>query len=277
MFGPNLPRPKPKRLRTKTKKTMSKAATERMILQRQERRRRKEERLQRQRQKIKDNREKQRRTKGSAGELRKAKAKRDPKSNHGCEPVDTFILKLLRKSHKTKKVAEKGKKKVVQKEKGSIEKQETVGRPWRSGMREEASEGWQEERKLKKKAAAERVTKKKGLVSSKKPYAEPDIPQLDGATSDLDEPPSHKEQEKQKKADFDFEQANSVNSLSEIAFKSWNQSSCQRATKVVNLAPLCPQLLLLGGDIEENPGPGPDKKISWDEDRTGDKEDGEER
>ena len=59
--------------------------------------------------------------------------------------------------------------------------------------------------------------------------------------------------------------------FSEIAFKFRNQSSCQRTTKDVNLAPLCPHLLLLGGDIEENPGPGQEKKISRDKERTGDK------
>ena len=144
-LGPD-PHPlKLKKMKTRRKKEMER----RRKPLKQERQRRREEKEQRRA----DRREEKKQQRAAKGEpeVSKPKAKRDPKSNHGTEQVDRIILKLLGKSHKSRKVAGKGPKKVVERKKVEAQ-EEKVGMKWRPGMKEEAAEGWQEGRKLRQKA-----------------------------------------------------------------------------------------------------------------------------
>ena len=140
----------------KTKvKSRAKAEKERKN-KRPERQKERDEWLQR-RAKRREEREKSR---AESGEPVKVKAKRDLRTHHGAEQVDAAILKLLGKSHRSKKAVGKGKQGVVNKKKVDT-LQGTVGTGWKPGTREEAGEGWQQERKLKQKAEAEKSKKKK--------------------------------------------------------------------------------------------------------------------
>ena len=105
-------------------------------------------------------REERQKSRAESGEPVKVKAKRDLRTHHGAEQVDAAILKLLGKSHRSKKAVGKGKQGVVNKKKVDT-LQGTVGTGWKPGTREEAGEGWQQERKLKQKAEAEKSNKKK--------------------------------------------------------------------------------------------------------------------
>lgn len=152
-LGPD-PHPlKLKKMKTRRKKEMER----RRKPLKQERQRRREEKEQRRA----DRREEKKQQRAAKGEpeVSKPKAKRDPKSNHGTEQVDRIILKLLGKSHKSRKVAGKGQKKAVEGKK-VVTQEKTVGSKWKPGMKEMAAEGWQEERKLKQKAESARSSKK---------------------------------------------------------------------------------------------------------------------
>ena len=105
-------------------------------------------------------REEREKSRAESGEPVKVKAKRDLRTHHGAEQVDAAILKLLGKSYRSKKAVGKGKQGVVDKKKLDT-MQGTVGTGWKPGTREEAGEGWQQERKLKQKAEAEKSKKKK--------------------------------------------------------------------------------------------------------------------
>ena len=158
-FGPDLPPLKLKVTKSKRKKVKSRAEAERARKSaRKERRERRAARLQRRAARKEE--EKQRRAESGEPQVTKIRIKRDLKSHHGTESVDITILKLLGKSHKSKKVAGKGKTNEVEKNMvGTQQGQE--GAKWKPGMREEPSEGWQEERKLKQQAEVESSTKKK--------------------------------------------------------------------------------------------------------------------
>ena len=163
MFGPD-PQPlkmmKLKKMRTKVK-PRSEMERRRKPLK-QERQKRREEK--KQRRAVRREEEKERRAEGGEIKVTKVKAKRDGKSTHGKEQVDSIILKLLGKSHKSKRMTGKGPNKVVEKKVGTQE--ETVGTKWKPGMKEEAGEGWQKERKLKQKAKSAKSSKKEETSSS---------------------------------------------------------------------------------------------------------------
>ena len=162
-FKPVPPAVKFKEVKAKRRKVESKTQAERARkLGKAERKKRRADRLQRRA----DRREEEKHRRAESGEtlVTKAKSKRDPKSHHGTESVDTTILKLLGKSRKSKKVAAKSKKNL-----GEKKKVERVEAKWKPGMRNEAREGWQEERKLRKKAEAERCSKKETTTGSTMP------------------------------------------------------------------------------------------------------------
>ena len=170
--GPDFPSPKFKEVKAKRMKVKSRAVAEKeRKRKRPERQKEREARLQR-RAKRREENEKSR-TEREEPVVAKTKAKRNSRSHHGAEQVDAVILKLLGKSHKSKGAAGKGKKGVVNKEKVDT-MQGTVGMKWKPGMREEAGEGWQLERKMKQKAEAEGSSKKKKTL---KPTRTSDIHQ----------------------------------------------------------------------------------------------------
>ena len=144
LFGPDLPAgkdrpdlpPKFKKTKRKTKrKATSRSKGEaRSKVQRarkgEERKKKREEWLLMRAQR----REEEKQRKADMGEpvVTKVKAKRDAKSHHGTEQVDTTIIKILGRSHKThKKLAVKSKGEKVE---------EVAGPKWRHGMREEKHE-----------------------------------------------------------------------------------------------------------------------------------------
>ena len=133
--------------------------------------------------------EKQRRDERGEPQVTKTRSKRrDPKSHHGTEMVDTTILKLLGKSHKSKKVAGKNKPNRVEMKKVGTQ-HGSEGAKWKPGMREEPREGWQEERKLKQQAEAESSSKKKKTTAgSHSQQTLPDFPPTPSLPSDV--PPS---------------------------------------------------------------------------------------
>ena len=170
MSGPD---PQPLKFKMKAprkQKVKSRSERERMRLDRQpERKKKREEWLSRRAKKRKE--EKLAREESGEPEVSKAKAKRNPKSNHGKEQIDAIILKLLGKSHKSEKVSVKGKKKEAEKKKGETQ-QGADQMKWKPGMKEEAGEGWQEERKLRKEAESKRSSKKKETTDSTIPKTE---------------------------------------------------------------------------------------------------------
>ena len=116
-FGPDLPPLKLKVTKSKRKKVKSRAEAERARKSaRKERRERRAARLQRRAARKEE--EKQRRAESGEPQVTKIRIKRDLKSHHGTESVDITILKLLGKSHKSKKVAGKGKTNEVEKKYG---------------------------------------------------------------------------------------------------------------------------------------------------------------
>ena len=133
--------------------------------------------------------EKQRRDERGEPQVTKTRSKRrDPKSHHGTEMVDTTILKLLGKSHKSKKVAGKNKPNRVEMKKVGTQ-HGSEGAKWKPGMREEPREGWQEERKLKQQAEVESSSKKKKTTAgSHSQQTLPDFPPTPSPPSDV--PPS---------------------------------------------------------------------------------------
>ena len=175
MFGPD-PHPlkmmKLKKMRTMRKKVKSRSELEkRRKPLKQERQKRREEKKQKRAARREE--EKERRAEGGEVKVTKVKAKRDSKSNHGKEQVDGIILKLLGKSHKSKRTAGKDKNKVVEKKKPKTQ-EERVGTKWKPGMKEEAGERWQKERKLKQKAESKRSSKKEENPNSTMPKTEKD-------------------------------------------------------------------------------------------------------
>ena len=171
MSGPD-PRPlKFKKMKAPRKqKVKSRSERERMRLDRQpERKKKREEWLNRRAKKREE--EKLARAESGEPEVTKAKAKRNPKSNHGKEQIDAIILKLLGKSHKSEKVCVKGKKKKAEKKKGETQ-QGADQMKWKPGMKEEAGEGWQEERKLRQEAESKRSSKEKETTDSTIPKTE---------------------------------------------------------------------------------------------------------
>ena len=108
MFKKEVPPPKFKEVKAKKKEVKSRAERERARKsKRLERQLRKEARLERRAARREE--EKQHRAERGEPQVTKNRSKRDPKSHHGTEMVDTTILKLLGKSHKSKKVAGKSK------------------------------------------------------------------------------------------------------------------------------------------------------------------------
>ena len=186
-FKQELPPPKFKEVKAKRKKVKSRAEAERTRKsEKAERKKMRAARLQRRAARREE--EKQRRAERGEPLVTKTRSKRDPKSHHGTESVDTTILKLLGKSHKSKKVAGKGKTNKVEKKK--IETQQgPEGTKWKPGMREEPREGWQEERKLKQQAEVESSSKKKKTTAgSHSQQTLPDFPPTPSPPSDV--PPS---------------------------------------------------------------------------------------
>ena len=178
-FGPDLPPLKFKEVKTARKKVKSKSAMERARkAQRLERQKERKARLQERAKRREE--EKQRRAERGETLVTKAKSKQEPKSHHGTESVDTTILKLLGKSRKSKKVAAKSKKDL-----GEKKKVETVDAKWKPGMRREAREGWQEERKLREKAEAERCSKKETTRGSTMPKTSDSKSFIEDILSDL--------------------------------------------------------------------------------------------
>ena len=161
-----------KEVKAKRAKVKSRAEVERARQRRKaERKKRRADWLQRRADRREE--EKHRRAENGEPQVTKARSKRDPMSHHGTESVDATILKLLGKSHKSRKVVGKGKR--VEKKKVETQ-QGPEGTKWRPGMREEASEGWQEERRLKQQAGAERSTKEKETTDlASKVQSEPKI------------------------------------------------------------------------------------------------------
>ena len=186
-FKPVPPAVKFKEVKAKRRKVESKTQAERARkLGKAERKKRRADRLQRRADRREE--EKHRRAENGEAEVTKARSKRDPMSHHGTESVDTTILKLLGKSHKSKKVTGKGKTNKVEKKK--IETQQgPEGTKWKPGMREEPREGWQEERKLKQLAEVESSSKKKKTTAgSHSQQTLPDFPPTPSPPSDV--PPS---------------------------------------------------------------------------------------
>ena len=174
--GTNIPSLKFKEVKARRMKVKSRAKAEK---ERKDTRKERQKERQREREaKLKrraKRREEDKKSRAERGEpvVAKTKAKRSSRSHHGAEQVDAVILKLLGKSHKSKGAAGKGKKGVVNKKKVDTI-QGTVGMKWKPGMREEAGEGWQLERKMKQKAEAEGSSKKKKTL---KPTRTSDIHQ----------------------------------------------------------------------------------------------------
>ena len=121
-------------MKAKKKKVKSRAVAEKERKDRRpERQKKREEWLQR-RAREGRRREEEKKSRAERGEPEGKKAKRSVrKSSHGTEEVDAIILKVLRRSHKSNKVATKVKDKMVAKEK-------VAGSTWRHGMREERHE-----------------------------------------------------------------------------------------------------------------------------------------
>ena len=176
-----------KEVKAKRTKVKSRAEVERARQRRKaERQKRRADWLQRRADRRKE--EKHRRAENGEPQVTKARSKRDPMSHHGTESVDTTILKLLGKSHKPKKVSGKGKTNKVEKKKVETQ-QGPEGPRWKPGVREEAREGWQEERKLKQQAEAESSSKKKKTTAGS--YSQqtlPDFPPTPSLLSNV--PPS---------------------------------------------------------------------------------------
>ena len=127
-FGPNLPSPKFKEVKAKQKKVKSRAAAEKERKNtRKERQREREDKLRRRAKR----REEENQCKAKP-EVTKAK-KCTRKSNHGTEQVDIIILKLLRKSQKSRKEVSKSRA-------NKAESPEAARPNWRHGMREERHE-----------------------------------------------------------------------------------------------------------------------------------------
>ena len=122
-------------MKSKKKKVKSRAAAEKERKntrkeRQRERRRERDARLQRRAKR----REEEKKSRAERGEPEVMKVKKSTrKSSHGTEEVDAIILKVLRRSHKSKKVATKVKDKMVAKEK-------VAGSTWRHGMGEERHE-----------------------------------------------------------------------------------------------------------------------------------------
>ena len=122
-------------MKSKKKKVKSRAAAEKERKntrkeRQRERQRERDARLQRRAKR----REEEKKSRAERGEPDRKKVKRSVRrSSHGTEEVDAIILKVLRRSHKSNKVATKAKDKMVAKEK-------VAGSTWRHGMREERHE-----------------------------------------------------------------------------------------------------------------------------------------
>ena len=157
MFGPYpLPLPlKLKRTKTPRKKVKSRAKAEKTRVskrpekQKEESRRRAERLLRRA-----NKREEEKKSRAERGEPEVLKAKKSTrKSSHGTEEVDAIILKVLGRSHNSKKAESKSK--------GKKAKKEKVAEPkWRHGMREERHEdrtGKVQKKKLSRKLKAIQV------------------------------------------------------------------------------------------------------------------------
>ena len=132
-LGPHFPerQTKFKEAKAKRKKMKSKAKAEReRVDKRPERRKRREDKIARRAQRKVEERLKR----AERGEPEVARAKKSAtNSHHGTEQIDSTILKLLRKSHKSKKAGPQYTEK-------KDDKPEVVGPKWTHGMREQAHE-----------------------------------------------------------------------------------------------------------------------------------------
>ena len=150
-LGPHFPerQTKFKEAKAKRKKMKSKAKAEReRVDKRPERRKRRAEKIARRAQRKVEERQKR----ADRGEPEVARAKKSTtNSHHGTEQVNSYILKLLRKSHKSKKVG-KGRQEAREAKKEGredskacstekkVDKPKVVGPKWTHGMREQAHE-----------------------------------------------------------------------------------------------------------------------------------------
>ena len=149
--GPHFPerQTKFKEAKAKKKKMKSRAKAEKeRKKKRPERQKRKEDKGKRRAQK----KEEERLKRAERGEPEVARAKKSAtNSHHGTEQIDSTILKLLRKSHKSKKVG-KGRQEAREAKKEGredskacstekkVDKPKVVGPKWTHGMREQAHE-----------------------------------------------------------------------------------------------------------------------------------------
>ena len=146
----NLPSLKFKEVKAKKKKVKSRAEAERERKdKRPERQKKREEWLQR-----RAKRREEKKLCNTEPEVIKAK-RPTRKSNHGTEQIDSTILKLLRKSQKSKKVTAKSR-----------------AEKWRHGMREERHEGRTVEKKRSKKLKTSQVSPSKDNLDKTKTLEE---------------------------------------------------------------------------------------------------------
>ena len=143
-------------MKSKKKKVKSRAAAEKERKntrkeRQRERRRERDARLQRRAKR----REEEKKSRAERGEPDRKKVKRSVRrSSHGTEEVDATILKVLGRSHKSKKVGSKVKDRMV-------EKEVVARQTWRHGLREERHEDRtgkaQQEKSWRKKLKASKV------------------------------------------------------------------------------------------------------------------------
>ena len=141
-----------KEVKAKKKKAKSRAKAERERKdKRPERQKKREDWLQRRAKR----REEEKKSRAERGEPDRKKVKRSVRrSSHGTEEVDATILKVLGRSHKSKKVGSKVKDRMV-------EKEVVARQTWRHGLREERHEDRtgkaQQEKSWRKKLKASKV------------------------------------------------------------------------------------------------------------------------
>ena len=163
----NLPSLKFKEVKAKKKKVKSRAEAERERKdKRPERQKKREDWLQRRAKR----REEEKKSRAERGEPEGKKAKRSVrKSSHGTEEVDATILKVLGKSHKSKKEGSKVKDRMV-------EKEVVARQTWRHGLREERHEDRtgkaQQEKSWRKKLKASKVSSSKDNLGKPKTLEE---------------------------------------------------------------------------------------------------------
>ena len=158
-------------MKSKKKKVKSRAAAEKERKntrkeRQRERRRERDARLQRRAKR----REEEKKSRAERGEPDRKKVKRSVRrSSHGTEEVDATILKVLGRSHKSKKVGSKVKDRMV-------EKEVVARQTWRHGLREERHEDRtgkaQQEKSWRKKLKASKVSPSKDNLGRPKALEE---------------------------------------------------------------------------------------------------------